>query len=94
MSDAVSVNARIKGRVQGVWYRAWTVEQATARGLNGWVRNRADGSVEAVFSGVAEDVADMLKACSDGPAAAVVTGIETADFAPPEQAGFRQLATL
>lgn len=94
MSDAVSVNARIKGRVQGVWYRAWTVEQATARGLSGWVRNRADGSVEAVFSGTAESVADMLKACAEGPTAAVVTGIETADVASPEQNGFRQLATL
>jgi len=38
---------RIRGKVQGVWYRAWTVEEATRRGLRGWVRNRRDGSVEA-----------------------------------------------
>jgi len=94
MSDAVSVNARIKGRVQGVWYRAWTVEQATARGLSGWVRNRADGAVEAVFSGQAEMVSDMLKACQEGPTAAVVTEIETTDSELPKQAGFRQVATL
>ena len=43
---------RIEGRVQGVWYRAWTVEQATQRDLQGWVRNRGDGSVEALFHGL------------------------------------------
>ncbi len=94
MPEIVSVNARIRGRVQGVWYRAWTVEQATARGLNGWVRNRSDGSVEAVFSGSTDKVADMLKVCKDGPSVAVVTDIETTDAALPEQGGFRQRATL
>jgi len=94
MSETVSVNARIKGRVQGVWYRAWTVEQATARGLTGWVRNRSDGSVEAVFSGTADKVSEMLEACKGGPSAAVVTDIETTDASLPEQGAFRQVATL
>ena len=44
---------RIRGKVQGVWYRAWTVQEATRRGLRGWVRNRRDGSVEAFFAGEA-----------------------------------------
>ena len=54
MSDTKAVNAVISGKVQGVWYRAWTVEQARKRGLAGWVRNRNDGTVEAVFAGPAE----------------------------------------
>ena len=43
----------IEGRVQGVWFRAWTVEAASGRGLDGWVRNRRDGTVEALFAGPA-----------------------------------------
>ena len=48
-----AVKVRILGRVQGVWFRAWTAEEATRRGLAGWVRNRRDGSVEAFFAGAA-----------------------------------------
>ena len=51
MSDTITVRVRISGRVQGVWYRGWTVDEARRLGLSGWVRNRRDGSVEAVFSG-------------------------------------------
>ena len=51
-----SVHVSIEGRAQGVWYRAWTVEQAEKRSLSGWVRNRRDGSVEAVFSGDDADI--------------------------------------
>ena len=94
MTETVSTLARIRGRVQGVWYRAWTVEQARMRELSGWVRNRSDGSVEALFSGAPEQVADMLKACGDGPVAANVTDIETERAAPPEGNGFHQLGTL
>jgi acylphosphatase len=46
-----AAHVRIVGRVQGVGYRAWTVDEARRRGLSGWVRNRSDGDVEAVFSG-------------------------------------------
>ena len=55
-----TVTVRIEGRVQGVYYRAWTYETATSLGLDGWVRNREDGSVEAVFSGSPDVVAEML----------------------------------
>jgi acylphosphatase len=62
-----SVFLRITGRVQGVGYRAWTIQQASAAGLRGWVRNRADGSVEALIIGSEEAVAVMIEACRSGP---------------------------
>lgn len=90
-----SVHAIIRGRVQGVWYRSWTIQEATRRGLAGWVRNRTDGTVEALFHGPAADVDDMLAACRQGPPAAWVENILT-DFAvaPPSTPGFRQLPTI
>lgn len=66
----------IKGRVQGVWYRNWTVDNAKELGLNGWVRNRRDGSVEALFSGSPDAVQEMQLRCRRGPRDAVVTGLE------------------
>jgi acylphosphatase len=57
----------IKGRVQGVGYRAWLEYQAIASGLEGWVRNRRDGSVEAVFAGRPGAVAEMIALCRHGP---------------------------
>lgn len=66
----------IRGRVQGVGYRAWTHHQAQLHGLEGWVRNRRDGSVEAVFSGPGDMVDVMLKACRQGPWGSVVESIE------------------
>jgi acylphosphatase len=71
----------IRGRVQGVGYRAWAERQALARGLEGWVRNRRDGGVEAVFSGAAAVVDDMLQACRRGPASARVDAIDDLDDA-------------
>lgn len=71
-----TVHVRIEGRVQGVGYRIWTQRTAVARGLLGWVRNRRDGSVEAVFQGPDADVAAMLRACEDGPDGAAVTRVE------------------
>ena len=57
----------IRGRVQGVGFRAWTELTALERGLEGWVRNRRDGSVEALFVGSADAVAAMVAACRHGP---------------------------
>ncbi len=71
----ISVHARIEGRVQGVWYRAWTVEEARKRDLTGWVRNRADGTVEALFCGPVAGVQSMIAACHEGPMHANVTRV-------------------
>ncbi len=85
---------RVHGRVQGVWYRGWTVEQARSLGLSGWVRNRADGTVEALVHGPEDAVAELLRRCHDGPPAARVTRIDTAPDASPAETGFVQRATF
>lgn len=69
----------IHGRVQGVGFRAWTQHQAELHGLKGWVRNRRDGSVEALFSGPGDLVDVMLKACHEGPRGSVVDQVEALD---------------
>jgi acylphosphatase len=66
----------IKGRVQRVGYRAWTEHMALQRGLEGWVRNRPDGTVEAVFAGSAMVVEGMLEACQRGPPGAQVDALD------------------
>ena len=60
-----TIRVVISGRVQGVGYRAWTVEKATHLGLGGWVRNRNEGSVEAVFNGEETVIAAMVEACKE-----------------------------
>jgi len=71
MSGAI-YRVTIRGRVQGVGYRAWVEHQARARGLEGWVRNRRDGSVEALLAGPSAVVADTVAACRRGPSSARV----------------------
>jgi acylphosphatase len=66
----------IRGRVQGVGYRMWTEDEARERGLEGWVRNWRDGSVEAVFAGTPEAVDAMIEACRRGPPGARVDAID------------------
>lgn len=74
----------IRGRVQGVGYRAWTEITALERGLEGWVRNCRDGSVEAVFSGPDNDVAAMVAQCGRGPPGARVDAIDQREATPDE----------
>jgi acylphosphatase len=88
-----TVTVRIEGRVQGVYYRAWTEENARLLGLDGWVRNARDGSVEAAFSGRAEKVADMLRLCERGPAHARVTKVIVTGEGGSVPDGFRVLGT-
>lgn len=94
MTATACVRARIEGRVQGVYYRAWTLQEAQARGLAGWVRNRSDGSVEALFCGPVDAVDDMLAACRDGPTKAQVTRITIEPADPPNSSEFEKRPTL
>ncbi|MDQ0510636.1 acylphosphatase [Ancylobacter amanitiformis] len=66
----------ISGRVQGVGYRAWFAREAERRGLTGWVRNRRDGSVEALVAADTATLGDLVAACRQGPSAARVFEIE------------------
>jgi acylphosphatase len=72
----------IRGRVQGVGYRSWVAMAAEAQGLEGWVRNRRDGSVEALFAGPGATVAEMIAACHHGPSAARIDAVFADDAAP------------
>jgi len=78
MSDAIR-HVTVTGRVQGVGYRAWVVDEASARHLEGWVRNARDGSVEAVFAGPADVVAAMIAVCARGPSMARVDAVRAGD---------------
>ncbi|XP_022745034.1 uncharacterized protein LOC111295687 isoform X2 [Durio zibethinus] len=89
-----SVRVVIKGRVQGVFYRNWTIENATQLGLKGWVRNRRDGSVEALFSGSPESVQEMEQRCRRGPPAAMVTGLQVFPSNDDPGTGFERKSTV
>jgi acylphosphatase len=78
----------ISGRVHGVGYRAWMAEAAVALGIDGWVRNNADGTVEALISGTADAVEELARACRRGPRFAQVATIEEHIAEPPAQPGF------
>jgi acylphosphatase len=89
-----TVHVNIKGRVQGVGYRAWVAQEAETRGLSGWVRNRRHGSVEAVFSGETFSVDAMIAACRSGPRMAWVENVTVSNsLADGDLRGFRILAT-
>ena len=78
----------ISGRVQGVFYRDWTVTNALTLGLNGWVRNINDGTVEAVFSGNTTTIEEMINRCYAGPPEAKVIDIQQKLFSDPLEPGF------
>ncbi len=86
-----TVRVRITGRVQGVFYRGWTENNALELGLDGWVRNRRDGAVEALFSGPRASVAEMLKRCHDGPPSARVEAVAIVEEGAAASPGFAVL---
>ena len=83
-----AVRVIVEGRVQGVGYRAWVSRQALSRNLSGWVRNRGDGSVEAVFAGDQVTVAAMVEACRSGPGLAVVRNVRQEPWPDQPLPGF------
>ena len=87
-----SVRVRISGRVQGVWFRVWTKQQARALSLDGWVRNCIDGNVEALFAGPDEAVDEMIAQCRSGPPLACVRAISSEQNEYPNASGFHILS--
>jgi acylphosphatase len=92
--DTRTVHVRIDGRVQGVGFRYWTEGVAVSLGLSGWVRNRRDGCVEAVFSGPADAVEEMLERCRQGPPAARVDRLDITEQDEPPPDGFAVKPTV
>ena len=84
----IAKHLRLSGRVQGVGFRDWLVLTANDVGLAGWVRNRLDGTVEALIAGNEEAVEKCIRACRSGPRLAAVDDIEERVADPPETRGF------
>jgi acylphosphatase len=79
----------VHGRVQGVFFRDTARERARAHGVAGWVRNRSDGAVEAVFEGAPEGVERLVRFCETGPPGARVERVEVSEEEPEGLTGFR-----
>jgi acylphosphatase len=88
MSEPIRRRVVVHGRVQGVFFRDSTQREAARRGLAGWVTNRGDGAVEAVFEGSPEDVDALIEFCESGPRAADVERMETTQEEPEGLSGF------
>jgi acylphosphatase len=88
------VHAQITGRVQGVGYRAWTVDAAERLGLAGWVRNRRDGTVEAVFKGGEDAMVRILDECWRGPRGAKVANVVATSIADEDSNDFSVRPTV
>jgi acylphosphatase len=90
MADAIACHLIISGRVQGVAFRWETLRAAERFGVNGWVRNLPDGTVEGFLEGRRQAVEDLIAWCRQGPATAVVTGVEVQDM--PYEGRFERFA--
>ena len=86
---AVRKRVVVSGRVQGVFFRDSCQRQAAGAGVTGWVRNRNDGAVEAVFEGEPEAVDAMVRWCRTGPSGARVDRVDVTDEQPEGDRGFR-----
>jgi acylphosphatase len=89
MSDRERAHVFVSGRVQGVYFRDTTRQTAMAEGVDGWVRNRSDGRVEAVFEGGDDAVDAMIEFCHEGSPAASVEDVDVEYEDPEGVEGFR-----
>ncbi|MEJ7716682.1 MAG: acylphosphatase [Thermoleophilaceae bacterium] len=90
MADTVRRKVVVKGEVQGVFFRESTEQEAQDQGVSGWVANRDDGAVEAVFEGESEAVENMVEWCRSGPSSASVDRVDSSDEEPEGLSGFEQ----
>ena len=88
MSEPVRRRVVVHGHVQGVFFRDSTRREASRRGVSGWVSNRADGAVEAVFEGSPSDVEELVRFASSGPRGADVADVEVTEEPPEGLSGF------
>ena len=93
-SNTICLRVFISGKVQGVGYRYSTVQKAQELGLRGWVRNRLDGRVEAIFSGTEPLITQMLQWCDQGPRSAKVTDVSVEKLEPQIYQGFEVKETV
>ncbi|MFN8160948.1 MAG: acylphosphatase [Solirubrobacterales bacterium] len=91
MSGAIRRRVLVEGRVQGVWFRDSTRRIAEREGVAGWVRNRADGALEAVFEGPEDAVRRLVEFCGTGPEAARVRRVGVSEEPPAGESSFRVL---
>jgi acylphosphatase len=84
----ICVHVRVSGRVQGVFYRAFTKERSEGLGIKGWVRNIPGGGVEAVLEGERQKVGELLRLMKTGPAGSMVLGMELSELECKGHEGF------
>jgi acylphosphatase len=97
MSDEVDLTAlrlRVEGFVQAVGYRNFIIEEATRLSLDGWVRNRADGTVEILVCGETKAVEALVAASMRGPAGAKIKNVELHNSEPPAEKGFHRRSSM
>ncbi len=88
MTDRTRAHVFVSGTVQGVYYRSTTQDTAREKGVDGWVTNRDDGRVEAVFEGPEDAVSEMVEWCHEGSSAASVEDVEVEYEDPEDEEGF------
>jgi acylphosphatase len=93
-TDFTSLRVQVHGRVQGVGFRDYLSVAADDNRLDGWVRNRADGTVEALVSGPTKAVEAFVAKAAHGPAGAKISAVDLHDSLPPAEKGFRRRPTL
>ena len=93
-ADRTSLRIRVEGSVQAVGYRAFVIGEARALALDGWVRNRADGTVEIMVSGETKAVEALVLASMRGPKGARIANVELHPAEAPDEKGFHRRPTL